>query len=337
MGHMLDITNETASFATARQPAWHRLGTVLPELMTAEQALREAHLADWDVRKLPLTTSEITDDGVTSLDVQRYCAAVRTNPITGRTDVLGVVGDGFTHVQNEEQVAFLQALVDEGGAFIETAGALRGGRQVFFCCKLPETLLVGGQDPVDLYLSSLNGHDGSMAFRSIISPIRVVCANTQHAALATARQSWSHRHTAGAKAAIEEARRELSLAFRYSESFQAEADRMIDQALTDAEFEKIVTGLYAEPEPGDTRRSINHKIERLDTIRGLYHDAGTQSGIRGTRWGAYQAITEYEDWAAPVRAAQADKDARRALRAIDGDGVKAKERAFAALRVPVNV
>jgi hypothetical protein len=36
---------------------------------------------------------------------------------------------------------------------------------VFLSTKLPETVTVGGVDPLATYLAALNSHDGSMAFR----------------------------------------------------------------------------------------------------------------------------------------------------------------------------
>lgn len=335
MAHELDITNDQASFVSARKPAWHRLGTVFPTLLTMEQALTEAHLADWNVRKLPLQAIELSEDGVSTMELGDFRASARTNPITGKTEVWSPVGKNYVHVQNEEQVAFLQALVDESGAFIETAGALKGGRQVFFTCKMPETMLIGGVDRIDLYLAALNGHDGSMAFRGIATPVRIVCANTQHAALQSAVQSWSRRHTTNAKASIEEARKSLQLTFTYAEAFEAEAERMIQQAMTDAAFESIIEKVFGKPdEAKDSDLQQRRKIERLDVVRGLFHDAETQANIRGTNWAAYQAIGEYEDWFAKVRGADEDKDARRALRAVDGKGVQVKERAFDLLRIP---
>ena len=333
MSHELDISNGVTSFA-GREPAWHRLGTTFGELMTAEQALDAAHLSGWNVRKLDLTATEITADGVSTLEVPHFRASARTNPVTGKTEILGTVGEGYEPIQNEEQVAFLQALVDESGAFIETAGALRGGRSVFVTCKLPESMLIGGVDRVDLYLAALNGHDGNTAFKAIASPVRIVCANTEAAALRRAKQSWTTKHTRGATQAIAEARESLALTFAYAEEFQAEAERMIQTAITDAEFEAIVAKLYGEPAETDSVRTRNSKIQKLDTIRGLYHDASTQNGIRGTRWGAYNALSEFEDWATPVKAGAAEKDARRALRAVDGEGVTRKNAAFELLRVP---
>src|SRR5687768_9878701 len=125
MAHELDITNGIASFATAREHAWHRLGQVLPGGMTAQQALDAAHLSGWNVRKLPLLITgedETVDDAI---EVPDKYATVRTNPITGKVEYLGVVGTDFTPIQNEAHADLMNALVDESGAHFETAGALR--------------------------------------------------------------------------------------------------------------------------------------------------------------------------------------------------------------------
>jgi len=47
------------------------------------------HLGGWDVRKLPLTTAEVSD-GVTPIEFPGF-ATVRTNPFTGAPAALGVL------------------------------------------------------------------------------------------------------------------------------------------------------------------------------------------------------------------------------------------------------
>ena len=204
MAHELETWSDgSASFVSARQHGWHRLGTVLPAEFDAAGAMSHAKLGGWHVRKEPLQTVPIISaDGVTTLDVPDQFATVRTNPVTGRPDVLGVVGRGYTPIQNEEHADLLDALVDESGAHFETAGSLKGGRQVFLTMKLPDTMLIGGIDPVDLYIVACNSHDGTSAFRLLISPVRVVCGNTQALAIRRAQSSFSIRHTSGARGYI---------------------------------------------------------------------------------------------------------------------------------------
>ena len=43
------------------------------------------------------------------------------------------------------------------------------------------SLTVGGTDRVDLNIAALNSHDGTSAFRILVTPVPVVCANTQSA------------------------------------------------------------------------------------------------------------------------------------------------------------
>src|SRR6185312_12271562 len=131
-------------------------------------------------------------------------------------EALGVVGEQYVPIQNEEHAALLDALVDESGAHFETAGSLRGGRQVFLSMKLPTTMQIGGVDPVDLYLIACNSHDGTSAFRLLVSPVRVVCANTLALAASRARSTFSIRHTAGAAGQIEQARQALGLSFTFA-------------------------------------------------------------------------------------------------------------------------
>ena len=329
MAHDLETWSggRSASFVSARQHAWHRLGTVLPAEFDAADAMRYAKLGGWNVRTQALqTTPMLSADGVDVLAVPEHFATVRTNPVTGRPDVLGVVGRGYTPIQNEEHAALLDALVDESGAHFETAGSIRGGRQVFLTMKLPRTMLIGGIDAVDLYIVACNSHDGTSAFRLLISPVRVVCANTQALAIRRAQSSFSIRHTSGAHGYIGQARQALGLTFRFADAFQAEADRMIEQAITDEQFRDIVGQLWTTDSQSQRSKTITEN--RQAALSGLLHSSDTNTAIRGTRWAAYQAITEYTDHVAPI-ADKRNPAMARAERVVTSTGVhQIKTRAF---------
>jgi hypothetical protein len=71
VAHELEIRADgTASFASAREHAWHRLGTVLPDRFSAAQAMQHARLGGWHVRKEPLQTVVVTEDGVDTIPVE---------------------------------------------------------------------------------------------------------------------------------------------------------------------------------------------------------------------------------------------------------------------------
>lgn len=323
MAHQIETYGNRAAFASAREDAWHTLGTVTKDCMTAEEVMRVAYLGGWNVRKIGITGYDVTADGVTSVEAPDRYMTVRTNPFTGATDYLGVVGEDYTVVQNEDVCELLNILVDESGAHFETAGSLYEGRRVFTTMKLPATMTVGGVDDIDLYLAATNGHDGTAALRVDVTPVRIVCANTQRAAFARSRGHYSFRHTSGAKGRIEDARQALRLTWRYCETFQAEADRMINETLTNAEFDEIVSRLWPLPSNPGQRTKTNHERRHRD-LRYLYEAADTQRRIRGTRWAGYQAITEYLDHKAPAK-----NDQIRANRVLtSGTLADLKTRAF---------
>jgi len=66
-----------------------------------------------------------------------------------------------------------------------------------------------------------------------VTPVRIVCANTQSAAIGSAKASFAIRDTGGARTAIQEARDALKLSWRYIEAFEAEAAK-VDSAATEA-------------------------------------------------------------------------------------------------------
>src|SRR6185295_68113 len=172
----------------------------------------------WNVRTVPLTAADMTADGVSIVPVTDHFATVRTHPDTGQPDVLGVVGAGYTVVQNEQHCELLNLLVDEAGAHFETAGSLRGGRETFVTMKLPQSITLAGtqgSDDIELYLAAMSSHDGTAAWRVIVTPVRIVCANTQRLALRNARASYAIRHTRTAKGKIAQARQALGIVWRY--------------------------------------------------------------------------------------------------------------------------
>lgn len=328
MAHEIETHGTRAAALFAREDAWHRLGTTVADAFTAQQALTLGHLGGWDVRTVPLTAHDVTADGVTPLDVPMARATVRTSPWTGQPEPLAVVGPRYVPIQNEDTLDTLQALADESGAIFDTAGSLRGGRQVFVSLRLPQHITVGGVDPLTTNVVALNSHDASQAFTLLVTPVRVVCANTQAAALRRHSGRYTIRHTAGARVAVAEAREALGMAFAYVDAFEAEAEAMIQQAMADAEFDALTRQLFTQPPRDATARVRANYAERDNRLMWLWADAATNAPIRGTRWAAYQAITEYVDHYAPVRPGsgtdEATARAHRLLTTSEPERIKAR-------------
>lgn len=316
MSHDLDQTDGRVSLVLARESAWHQLGTVLEDSFTAEDAMEQGLLGGWDVRKTPMTTEV---DGQ-SLVVPDRSAVVRNNPVHhDQLDVLGVVGNKYVPIQNEEHAEFLNALVDESGAIFDTAGAIDGGRKVFITMKMPGSIKVGGVDPVDMYLAAVNSHDGSTAFTLMVTPIRVVCQNTLNLAFSESRASFRVRHTSGVRhGVVASARGALDLSFTYLEGFQEEADKLINTSITQSRFEEIVEKEFGagEDSPQATQTRRGNQVEMMEQI---FADSITSKNAAGTAWAGLNAVTEWYDHFSPARG---DEETNRALNAVFYGGPK---------------
>lgn len=316
MAHNLDITNGVASFVSAREDAWHQLGTVLPDVFTTEQALQHGHLGGWNVRLNPLETQV----GGSALIIPDRFAVLRDNPIVaGRVDLLGVVGDRYQVTQNEELAGLLDNLVDESGAKFETAGALNGGKQVFITMKLPGSIRIGGVDPVDNYLAVTSGHDGNSSITMMVTPVRIVCQNTMNLAFKQASNSFRVKHTKGAsRILLQQAREALDFSFNYLDGFQQQAEQLINTTLTQSQFEQIIAKEFGAPE-GAPAATQTRAITKLDQMADLFSDAFTQEGVRNTAWAGLNALTEWNDHFAPVRVApgSSESEARSRNAVVD--------------------
>ena len=297
MAHDLETQNGVASFASFREPAWHGLGTVFTEEKTTAEMLSLANLDNWNVRLEDLETpSHLTSD-------KNYQYVLRTNPTDNtQTDILGVVGERYHPMQNEDLFSFGDNILDGGGRW-ETAGSIKGGRVVFGALALErETILdpTGVADKVKTYLLINTSHDGSIAIQASITPVRVVCANTLNLALNTTRkkggvkQSFKIRHTQTASGKVAVARETLGLAHKYMDSFDVMANAMIQQEVSAKMFNDIILAAYPKPEK-DAKGAIKKWENKVDMINDIY--TGEFNGmIAGNAWGAFNALTERLDW-----------------------------------------
>jgi phage/plasmid-like protein (TIGR03299 family) len=259
---------------------WHGLGKRIPEekKLGIDEALVAAGL-DWkvDLRRL------YTEDGHTLLNVLGRYAVCRQKD----NAILGIVGQDYTPLQNEEAFAWFQPFLDKADVTLETAGSLRGGSQVWVLAKIQgANMTVGGNDEVAHYVLLSNSHDGSLPVRVGFTPIRVVCNNT----LCLAHESEASkllrvRHTSRLLKNLDDIREIMDIAH---EEFYATIEQyrtLMKRAINQNDFLKYVKLVFNLSEKGGK--------ELIPNIAYLV-DHGRGSELAGqTYWGAYNAVTEY--------------------------------------------
>lgn len=299
MAHNLEIENGEVAFALRGAPAWHNLANRIfsqDEEVTTQLMLDESKLSNWNVRLSPIT-EHISEDWN---DVSNAHLVLRDNPFNGGTDVLATVGKRYKPIQNEELFAFADAIHDADPACRwESAGSLRQGKVVFGTVEIPRTMVLdpkGANDETKLYLIVWTSHDGSVAVQAAVTPVRVVCQNTLNFAMKQAKQSFKIRHTQTAEGKIQIARETLGLTLGYFDEFEKQAKALFEQSITDAEFSKLIRTIYPKPEDDKSKQALTKWENKVVLIDDLYHNSPTNATIKGTKWGALNALTERLDY-----------------------------------------
>lgn len=307
------------SMFSAREVPWHGLGEVVPEELLAAEALKVAGL-DWDVQLVPAIAK-------TANGVKETNAFFPMTLIDQDFEFVGnatrVVSHKYEVLQNRDAFTFMDNLVDEGLRY-ETAGSLRNRAWVWMTAKLPQQVLVGGEDAADIYLLLSNSHDGTKAVRVDVTPVRVVCQNTLNMAWGSSKRSWSARHLSTLEGRISEARTTLDLTFSYIEDWKLQSELLLAEAFTDRKLANLLDKVVDE-----TPRSENIK----SSIRTLFSASPTIVGTaaEGNAYGAINAIGEYFDH---IRFADPDgrmTEQSQALGSWEGVGARTRNKAASLL------
>jgi len=306
MSHELETNGSAVAFALRGEPAWHNLADHVfgeDEHVTTQQMLEAAHLDNWDVRLIDAQGFAPED---WRFNADSYFV-VRTNPFDGGTDVLSVVGGRYKVLQNEELFTFGDEIL-HGGASWETAGSIKNGRVVFGSLVVPREFTLdpeGANDTTRTYLLVNTSHDGSVAIQASITPVRVVCKNTLNMALNGVKQSFKIRHTSTAGGKVQAARETLNLTYSYMDQFEKEAQALFAAEINDKQFNDLIVGLYPKPEK-DTKGAVTKWENKINLVNDLYFTSPTNENVKGTAWGAFNALTERLDYYRTARAGKSE-------------------------------
>ena len=210
------------------------------------------------------------------------------------------VGARYKVVQNEELFSFADNILDgDSRCAWESAGSLKQGKVVFGSLTVPREMVLdpqGANDKTKLYLIVWTSHDGSVAVQAAITPVRVVCQNTLNLAMRSAKQSFKIRHTQTAEGKIQIARETLGLTLGYFDAFEKEAQELFKSEITDKQFYDIVRKVYPKPAEDSSKVALTKWENKVILLDDLYFNSPTNANIKGTKWGAFNALTERLDY-----------------------------------------
>lgn len=312
-------------FGDARQPAWHGLGTVFTEELSATAAYKK--IGRYEVRLVPAVA-----DGI-ALGKN----AILRDPVTDdpETRVFGIVSEDYELITPDDVCSIYDEHVAKP---IETIGALGYGETFFLSTYLP-TLDVKG-DEVENYLLVTSPMTGLASAEVRVTPVRVVCQNTLIASESMAVQKLRIVHNAQAKQRMAEWVQETyQFAEHAATTLRDLFEVMASTRVRTAEAQKLFE--YSYPFPAKPKMTATQGVMELrtkwwdenvslmqrkrDGAKSLFEGMGTgmdHVAAKGTMWGAYNAVVECEDYRRTSREDSVGSSA------MFGERAKAKKRAF---------
>ena len=283
------------------EPAWHGLGLVLPEAPSVREGIRKA--LPWEVRERPLWTAPKGNPHRLISCPGKAIVRVDTD-LSGEETLtpLSVVGHNYNLFDVGRFTELCEALevASQGRATLETVGSHSGGKRIWCLLKVKEYEPIPG-DPTTAYFAVFNSFDGTSALWPTGTQTRVVCKNTETAALKTAEAGGAGLripHDSKLDDAVAKLMANLEVHGTLLDAREAEERTMAKRQLTDKQVrdtfvDMFVAGFGPEPEKGQAREDYR---DRFDRIARRYAEAFEKDHLsRGTAYGALQAWTNVED------------------------------------------
>lgn len=301
------------------------IGKNVSDCLTTQEVMKKSGL-DYEVQKCKLVAkmpfsikgnNEIkNDDGFAYKgNIYRDCYNAFATYRTDYNIPLGIVKDKYEVIQNVDAFSFFDDAIGKDKAVWDTAGCFGHGNKIFVSAKLPQETIVGN-DKIDNYLVFGSSHDGSSSINILFTPIRVICTNMLNGALNNNNAYIRIKHTVKAKEKLQIGAEILRVACEYAKSTQELYKTINNCSLNEADVIKYIADLHLTEEERNKLLAFDkdkgyekllisdyrlkeqtnisqRKINTIISIYNYYHKGIGQDSIKGTAWGAYNAVTGY--------------------------------------------
>lgn len=289
-----------------RQQAWHKLGRVIEEDLTAVEASDKYGLS-YPVNSWPVYAKNPITGEFTLIELHQANVRQIETPDGDITRILGVTSDSYQVCQNRQLAELTDAIADSGKVVIESCGTLRGGKLVWFLAR-GESYNLGGTDKVYPYVLVSNGHDGKQSIKVTPTTIRVVCSNTLHAVLDNKVAAWSCNHLGDVGGKIEAAKLGLRHYEQTTKINQELQQRLAEVRWTSDDALKLFAAEYSREfgvATDEELKSLDAKLRRIAEKRverqeraakqflARFNREQSELGVKGSAWLALNAWTGF--------------------------------------------
>jgi phage/plasmid-like protein (TIGR03299 family) len=284
------MAHEVETMAFANEVPWHGLGKRIDPTASVDEMLVAAGL-DWEVELRPMY-AEAPDGEMIRLPIRR--ALMRTSD----NKVMTITGDMWKPLQNRDALNFFRDYTEMGGAKLETAGSLRGGKVIWALASINEGFTVNRKDHVKGYILLTSPHEVGRAITVRTTTVRVVCANTMAMALRSeADYSQNHLSVFNVSAAKET----IGLAREQIHQAHLDAQALNNLKMSEYDTVRFLAKFFSPTPEGEKEQThienlLNDPATRSKQLDQVLNSVNNAPGADpGSAWGILNGITHWAD------------------------------------------
>lgn len=267
--------------ANAREPYFAKVGKDVVGCKSVEEVMAVAGL-DWEVDKRPVYLSG-------NKKIPDWFATVRSDT----KQVLGMVKNSYSVVQNKDAFGFIDECLGEGITFTK-AGTYDKGKRVFAIGEAPSVDICG--DEVHPTILFTNSHDGSSGVTAMFTPMRLICENGLMIPIKGHENGIRKirvSHTRCVSDRLQTAKQLIMESNQYIEALRARAEKLAATPFTDEQFQLMTKELAGIKTPEDEEKISWGQRSIITDLNSAYEEDDIAK-FRGTAWGAILAASDYD-------------------------------------------
>jgi phage/plasmid-like protein (TIGR03299 family) len=254
------------------------------DLRSSSEAIEACDL-NWEVFKG--NVNHALSDG-TLLACPRFMGVFRKDTSYN----LGMVGDGYSLVQNSEAASIVDDILNrEPDLRIIHGGEIFNGDKMFLNLKLGKDIQIGSEHFRRIIMIAW-AHDGGLSVTARFFLVRIATNAILNIDSKEITTSIKIRHSGKTEDKIKTARNVMKEAHKFFENVESKLDFLAVTPMTDGDFKGMLSKIFPDSASGSGKGQTRTNNKK-DEVFGLYHSGIGSENLKGTKFGGLLALTEY--------------------------------------------
>jgi phage/plasmid-like protein (TIGR03299 family) len=225
---------------------------------------------------------------------------------------LGVLGSGYSCIDNAECLLLLESMMEEGRVLVERAGTFNSGANCWVLARMPNSVSVG-PEVMDQYVKISWAHDGSEKLSATFIAYMKRSEIQISPQIENTTVSIEIRHTKNAKDRIKIADQIFSKGEQYFAGIQSKLVELMSAPMSNDDMEDYLETILPDPPKkmvvDNDGNQVNKASKRNGNSRGRIMEifANSNSQISHTKFAGMTAVAKWCDTEKTIRVTNKDK------------------------------